>query len=546
MELSGKSVSNIYSIKDKAGEDYFFEKWEAASIFSANPLLIYFFKEPVSSIKPEDFDLVKSSFLNIYELQTPYIYKPFETGVHEGYLFFTYLSIENVTLRTLLDTQIALPMTIYLKIIINVLRALVKLESKGLSHNLITPDAVWLTETGPEITNIKLSGAMDHLLWPYLGTGKDPFIKEYSGYLRKEFRLSKKLTSSIDNDIYASGVILYEMIQSKKYKSSDDLSFPEDVPRWLSSLTESMIKKPESFQSVNELLGIFLDNAPERSILEDSIENRIVETQQGGNFNKLLDPDEEALPVEELEPGEGVQINTPSMVVKNIVSFIFSLFRKKKKKIADKPSMEDTEIYEEEPLPAVKEPDDTVIKSPDSGFDKRAVSSTENTKTIDPWKVDSSRYREIEEVPGYTETEKKPGTGKKKISEETLIGKERTYSISNTSLFSESQKPTENKFNSMTAEERIAAMNKHREKNGKTQFESNAHVSLDRNKITEKREKSAKIKENTSLSSETEMAAPSKPQKTIPEAISAEMKKKQKKSFLARLLEWLKKFFSGK
>jgi len=471
MELAGRLVNNTYNVKEQRGEDFFYTIWEAVSIFSANSLLLYSFRQPVSGLSEEEIDTVRKNFFKAYDIQTPYLYKPFETGTFEDRLFFVYLEIENITLKTLMDTGIRLPLEISLKIIINTLRALKLLEKRGLSHNMITPDTIWLTETGPEITNIKLSGFLDYLLWPHLGKEKKRFLDKNLRYLGKSVKESSVIESDTGNDIYSVGIILAEMLAGKPFTSEVNTKLTGKIPGWLDKTLKKMIDSPGSFSSIEELLDIFINNSPEHSILEDSIEERIVDTHQGGNYSKLMDPEEEAVEVEEVEKITEKTGGRTAEKVKDIVSFIFSLFKRRKKGPQKGSSREDSvnEEPEEETAPLKQEESGRVTESfPEKREDNTShIEKTDNDLTIDPWRVDKNRYQDrntgTEETRIPVDHNKTQGEAGKEKTDSESSREERNYKTSDTASFTIPGKSENNSSPEISPEERIAAMNMHRE-----------------------------------------------------------------------------------
>ncbi len=124
MNLEGRSVNRIYSIKKKKGENRFYEIWEATSIYSANIFDFHFYKYSLSSLPDNSFEQIREAFLKVFDIQTPYLYKPFETERVEESFYLAYSQIESSTLKILTDASVIFPYEIALKIIINVLRGL--------------------------------------------------------------------------------------------------------------------------------------------------------------------------------------------------------------------------------------------------------------------------------------------------------------------------------------------------------------------------------------------------------------------------------------
>ncbi len=517
MDLEGRSVNRIYSIKDKKGENRFYEIWEATSIYSANIFDFHFYKYPLSSLLDNSFEQIREAFLKVFDIQTPYLYKPFEAERVEDSFYLAYPQIESSTLKMLTDAAIIFPYEIALKIIINVLRGLSILERKNLHHNMLSPETVWLTESGRDITNIKISGFLDQYLLPS--------------------RETPELQAA--HDIRNLGTLLSQMLTGKPFKKSDTVSFPGSIPSWISDSTKTMVEDPGSFESVQSLLELFLSKAPAHSILEDSIEERIESTHKGSTetYSNVDAPLEELESPEDIPPGEKI---------KEFVSFILSFFRRKKHKntpVQESDSTVKPQIgTENSPEPEYISDIQEIPSNPEvPGIDP-------DRPQMDPWAVDKNRYKNrIEEPPAPSVV---PLQHNKAGSTPALEGSER-YQADSPDSKTQSEKhaaaqaiPPQEPV--ISAEERISMLKKHREipASGTGKNES---PSVDPGKMmyepaplqTEKRERKRKTEPV-----HTEHPVKPKEESTADSTPEA-FREMPSLTLFQRFLKWLKNLFTG-
>ncbi len=561
MELQGQFISRVYSIKEKTEEDAFYEKWEATSIYSANLFILYFFKKSLSTIKEADFDHVRSSFYKIYDIQTPYLYKPFELGIHEDHFYLAYLELKNITLRTLIDNGIKFPFGIALKIIINILRGLKQLEKKGIHHNLLNPESVWLTETGPEITNIKISGFLDHILLSCTGKGMETFKKEYSRYFPKDFGTAGYFESNTRNDVYSSGVILFEMLTGGHFTSSNSMQFQGDLPEWLIDLNRKMTENPESFNSIEELLTLFISQSPEHSILEDSIEERIGGAYKSSYNENPFGTAEEVSAMEELDNLHGKkEPGTRFKKVKEFVSFISSLFKRRKKRNLSTVETIAAEEDSEEPdtvdiIPKVETKAEISGPSEESFPEKRGSDGKRKGVSIDPWKVDKKRYDQRDEksgiftsdIPSHHNRGSTQDTNQPFTSEVFIEKRDRKQEIY-TSPVIKNKKGMADSTPVIKPEERIALLKKHRDpadrplsfSTGVSTPDGDSMHSFHGTSDTTKQKSGDQSKNKTPEKREPATAIPASGDKEK----SADVPSSGKKSLFALLINWLKNLFT--
>jgi len=482
MELTGQSVNRVYSIKKKTGEDFFYEWWEATSIYSAEVFNIQFCKYSVLTVGEENFRYLHESFLRTYDIQTPYLYKPFEMGTYEKTFFLALPHIESTTLQTLIDSAVVFPFEIALKISISMLRGLSLLERKKLHHNLLTPHNVWLTETGYDITNIKISGFLDFHILQGLGGQRSVYEKQNKRYFYTNPGTATELESKAENDIFSAGVILTEMLTGKIFNTFETSDFPSDLPKWLNQLIEKMVKNPESFESIQSLLDLFIARSPEHSIFEDAIEERIEE-----HGTAFAGTGEDAVPLEELPAVHTGMANTKKTTsagntVKEFFLFIASFFNRKKQKRTMSPVIAENEEEIEyssgvhpggNGIEMVKVELEPQKKELHPGHPGGEVHSTDTVR----WEVDKARYKERMADPSFvpqyhnerSEKDKKEPLLPLNKRDKRATGKSTSPSPDYSPLPGYKINSTEKDRNN-SVEEKIKMLNKHREKSNIEKF----------------------------------------------------------------------------
>ncbi len=468
MDLEGKSLNRVYSIKGKKGESRFYEIWEATSIYSATILDLHIYKHSLTSLSDNVFENIKASFFKLMDIQTPYLYMPFEIDSIDDSFYLAYPQINSTSLKDLVDSGVVFPYEIALKIVINILRGLAILEKKNLQHNLLSAETVWLTESGLEITNIKISGFLDQfLLDPRDKTEQSPAL-----------------------DIKNLGLLLFQLLTGKRSSKQDNLSFGKSIPSWVSDTTETMLKNPGSFDSIQILLDLFLSKAPAHSILEDSIKDRIAKSAPPiSTTEDSVDSD-----LEELRSPQEGQTAAPfkKEKVKEFVAFILSFFRRKKKTDTPGESASEIIVQEEQDKNLLNEENTVSIKNKtdsepyiqDADFSNRIESEQQQ---LDPWQVEENRYKDTRSespsssaIPLY---HNKPDTESQLNDPDRY--KTETPVQADPSKMDTTHKSLQSAEPPVTAEERIKMLKQHREST--SEANKTVHDSPDLNKRKEEK-----------------------------------------------------------
>ncbi len=540
MDLKGQSVNRIYSVKGKKGENRFYEIWETTSIYSADIFDFHFCKQPLSALQNNLFEKIREDFLKIFDIQTPYLYKPFEAGKHGNSFYLAYPQIESNTLDVLMNAEVVFPYEIALKIVINILRGLALLEKRNLHHNMLSPEEVWLTESGRDITHIKISGFLDHHLLPSRET----------------------VTTTAEKDIHDLGIMLAEMLSGRKSGNSASLKLPSGTPAWAADLTEKMIEAPGSFASIGDLLEEILPKAPEHSILEDSIGERIEERQKGGT----TEPETNSLPEERESPDQAEQpaAKTTSSVkkVKEFVSFILSIFRRKKQK--------DTSVNREEEPSSIEDTENTaadeageapadqkIIPLEETPYNEfhRTKPAEEEGLQIDPWEIDKNRYssqkKETESQSSVPLQHNKKTENMIFRSDASRYHRTENKRTKDTERGTQQQKKEHKEETFITAEEKIKMLKKHRENpvTGKEYTIQSPSVNPDK-KVYESaannslETSSHRTPEKRGKKETAENPAPKEQKETALEKSDVQQQEKPRPSIFYRLIQWIKNLFT--
>ncbi len=515
MNLEGTTVNRIYNVKSKRGETRFFELWETTSIYSANVFDFHFYKYPLSALQDNPFEKIRRDFLKIFDIQTPYLVKPFETGRFDDTFYLAYQQNQSTSLQVLTNEAVAFPYEIALKIIINVLRGLALLEKKGLHHGLLSPETVWLTDNGSDITNIKISGFLDHYLLP---------SREITGYGRVQ-------------DIRTAGTILAEMLHGT-----------EAIPSWTVELIHTMLEKPETYESIQVLLDFILQRAPEHSILEDSIEERIEAAHKGyGSSFSRSSPGNAASVLEELESPETVP-PSKTKKVKEFVSFILSLFRRNKKNKTAAPVA--PTIPEEEPetaAPTKESTRETTGKEQPSYGRFPSVNAQEAPK-MDPWAVDKSRYNTSPRVPeALSEVPIQHNQSAEKPEQDTLPSSRAPRHETTHPTGSTSRGRLSPVREGMSAEERVRKLSQHREfstpEPESTEITGSGSYQPEQTPEHEPEQRSVKPAKQGKVTETSQRKTAASPDKTHPQSLP-HSDPALHRSFFQRLILWIKNMFT--
>ncbi|MCE5181429.1 MAG: HDOD domain-containing protein [Betaproteobacteria bacterium] len=152
----------------------------------------------------------------VSQLRHPNIVPIFEAGEYEGdpYLVFEY--IKGQTLADLLEKRKALPVSEALDIIGPVLDALAHAHQNGIIHRDLKPSNILIPQDEPP--RVMDFGIAEHIDSP---DGENPLMGT-PAYMAPEYINSR--TISEKNDIFAAGLILYEMLVGHQAVRGDDIN----------------------------------------------------------------------------------------------------------------------------------------------------------------------------------------------------------------------------------------------------------------------------------------------------------------------------------
>jgi len=141
---------------------------------------------------------------NLGKLNQPNIPLLLDFEAKENYLYYTTEYLEGETLSTLLASNQKLSLERSLEIALGVARGLAHAHSNRLLHQNLTPDSIFLHDNRILINGVGLANVLGDIRENYTG------LVDNLPYLAPEQILHDKVDER--TDIYALGVILYEMV----------------------------------------------------------------------------------------------------------------------------------------------------------------------------------------------------------------------------------------------------------------------------------------------------------------------------------------------
>lgn len=267
--MTGRTIAKKYQIIETLREQRFYDVY-AARVMNTETRSIVKVAHPEYSTPGRTLDALRSSLAGVESLKYPGIAQLRDFG-EDGELYFAEEYYEGTLLRDILDTGSSLNSLQTLELGIKIVESLAHAHGKGVTHGLLSPESVVvLSNLTVKIADFQYLAAITSGMNICNGhdRGRDAV------YCAPE--LVTGLTPSMQSDIFAAGVMLYELMTgSLPYSSRQAVEMaldkdhfspvpPQDlnprVPPLLNSVILKAIKpKPASrYESASELLSELL------------------------------------------------------------------------------------------------------------------------------------------------------------------------------------------------------------------------------------------------------------------------------------------------
>ncbi|WP_171832186.1 hypothetical protein [Oceanispirochaeta sp. M1] len=227
MDLSGEVINNTYIIKSLITKSNFAQRWEAKAIYSPNTFyfdLILGEKYNQNLIKNKS--KLSEKLVNLREIQNPHILKTIEYGEYKNQLYSVQQKISGISLSEESNYTTAN----ILRIMKTFALCLMDIEAKGLSHNLLSMQSIWVPQ-GNEMGSLFIG---DLLLFDLLSLADgnigshlsipEPYIN-FNSYSENVYR------SDYRNDLYSFGAIFYKLVSKVAPYKADSYEVMEKLQK---------------------------------------------------------------------------------------------------------------------------------------------------------------------------------------------------------------------------------------------------------------------------------------------------------------------------
>ncbi len=340
MKFKSVSVNNCYILDEEVFDNTFFTYLNAKAIYSASVFHLAFFKGNITLLTEEEIKNYEKLSIDLYRLNSPYLYIPFEINFHENILYQTYYESDHFPLSLWIEEKSLIPFNILIKIIEDILKAFIVLEKAGHSHLFLTPEEIliplqWKDDTHVKLYNLGINSIVKSVL-------SEKEIETYRNNYSKSSKLSveTQLVKNISYDIYSFGKILNVILPLCNFNNEKDKKIIKDNINLLTS-------NPDSFKSMNDVLDLFEYFLKEKNKQQTLNDNKIDYTYTGQASFDILEFNEwkeeaELVPLPE-EDKEESQIknldkNTDfkhkSSIFKTVSSIFFNFFTRKNNQVS--------------------------------------------------------------------------------------------------------------------------------------------------------------------------------------------------------------------
>jgi len=347
MNFKSVSVNNCYILDKEVFNNPFFSFLNAKAIYSASIFHLAFFKGDTALLTKEEIKQYEIFTINLYRLNSPYLYIPFEINYHENYLYQSYYESDHFPLSVWIEEKNLIPFNIFIQIIEDILKALNTLEKMGHSHLFLTPEEIliplqWKEDTHVKLYNIGLNSIVHSVFDKHkIGEYRNNYYKGSTG------SVENKLIKNISEDLYSFGNILNRILPLCNFNNDKDKLI-------IKAYINRLIENPESFNSIEEVMllfnSYFVENNKPQTLNSKTIDYSYT-GQASFDIPEFNDWQEEAelepLPEQDLPVNEIKSVPETikkSSILKSVSTFLSNLFsRKNKDKYVSKTLLDFTE-----------------------------------------------------------------------------------------------------------------------------------------------------------------------------------------------------------
>ncbi len=341
MDFNSVSVNNCYILRDEIFDTKFFTYINSKAIYSASIFHLGFFKGDISLLSEEKLKEYEKLSINLYRLNSPYLYIPFEVDYHENILYQSYYESDHFPLSVWIEEKSLIPYNIFIRIIEDIIYGLQVLETAGHSHLFLTPEEIliplqWKPGSHVKLYNVGLNSIVSTVL-------SEKEIKEYRNifvnYDNNKI-VESELIKNLPEDIFAFAKIINSIIPLCNFETEEDKIFIQNI-------IDKLIKKPEFYNSISEIITLF-ESIFTKSDKKSTLPEKPLDYSYTGQasfeipeFNEwqeeaVLEPfnDEEA-DITDIEEKsiitEKILQNKRPKILNSVASIFIKLFSKKKK-----------------------------------------------------------------------------------------------------------------------------------------------------------------------------------------------------------------------
>ena len=252
MEFKSVSINNCYILQDEVFSNQFYTYINAKAVYSASIFHLAFFKGDISLINEDVLKKYQKFNNDLYLLNSPNLYIPFEVNFHENSLYQAYYESDHFPLSLWIEEKSLIPFNIFIQIMEDTLYGLRILEKAGHSHLFLTPEEILVPLNLNLNKHVKLDNiGLNSIIHSLFNT------KEIENYRKKYYRkgtksVEKMLLKNISEDIFSFGNIINQIIPLCIFDNENNKILIQDK-------INQLINKPDSISSIDEVIDLFVN-----------------------------------------------------------------------------------------------------------------------------------------------------------------------------------------------------------------------------------------------------------------------------------------------